>query len=151
MKKNRQKLLRSLVEGLSGIGKEMHSSQGFSFGTLKVSRPQVMILFFIAEQKNSTSVKDLAKFLHITPGGVSQFINNMVVKKLLIREEDVSDRRSINIKMTPVAKRQFNNFKNKYLMSISRVFDSLSLEELERLIELIGKIKRPPGDLVKNL
>ena len=84
----------------------------------------------------------MAKFLHVTPGAVTQFIDGLVEKKLVKREENKNDRRGVNIKLTSSTLRQFNNFRKKYLESASVAFNSLTDNELMQFITLVDKIKK---------
>ena len=99
------------------------------------------MLFFLSDKINVTSVKEIAKFLHVTPGAVTQLIDGLVDKKLVKREEDSSDRRVINIKLTKTTKDRFEDFKKKYFVAISHAFKDLSDIEIGQLIKLINKVK----------
>jgi len=138
---NRQKILQLLIEKFSRIIKNSQTLNNFPFGDCQLSRPQVMILFFIAPKKNGATVKELAKFMQVTPGAVTQFIDILVKKKLVSREGGSGDRRSINIKLTSLAKKQFSHFKKEYLENIGFAFSSFSTAEIYQFIKLISKIK----------
>lgn len=141
MNKTREELLQALIEKMVNVMKSMHGSHGFSFGNFKLSRPQVMILFFIARKKDGVSAKDLATFLNVTSGAITQFIDPLVQKKLISREEDSKDRRILRIKLTKKAKEEFMAFKKSYYTSVSPAFDELSQHEIEQFIFLLNKIK----------
>lgn len=142
MDKNRQELLRALIEKFSSAMKNMHAGQSFPFGDFMLSHQQIMILFFIAKKKGGASVKELAKFINVTPGAITQFVDGLVEKKLVGRKEDARDRRSTSIKLTPAAAKKFNRFEKDYFVAVSLAFDNLSSEELEQFGRLVGKIKK---------
>lgn len=137
----RPELLRDLLEKLSRAIHSMHKDQGFPFGDSLLGKQQVMILFFIYENKGVSSVKDIAKFLGVTSGAVTQFIDGLVNKKIVQREENSKDRRSINIKLTVNSEKIINNFRRKYFESASHSFDFFSDKELKQFIKLVEKIK----------
>lgn len=143
MKINREEILHTLIEKLHHALKEMHAGQSFPFGDYILSRQQVVILFCIAEKEKGVSVKDLTELMHVTPGAVTQFIDSLVEKKLVIREVGAKDRRSIIIKLTPLAKKQFKDFKCTYFSTVSQVFEDFSLADLEQFGLLLEKIKSP--------
>lgn len=143
METNREKILHSLIEDLHRALKEMHAGQSFNFGEYILSRPQVVILFCIAEKDTGVSVKELTLLMQVTPGAVTQFIDSLVEKKLVIREVDPTDRRSIIIKLTPQAKKQFKDFKCTYFSTVGQVFEDFSLAEIEQFSALLAKIKSP--------
>jgi DNA-binding MarR family transcriptional regulator len=119
----------------------MHSEQRFPFGDCLLSKQQVMILFFVYENKGEASVKEVAKFLHVTSGAITQFVDCLVDKKIVKREVNVVDRRSTNIKLTLSTEKKFDNFRKKYLKTASEAFDILNDRELEQFITLVEKIK----------
>lgn len=140
MSKDREELVQSLIEKMTCVVKSMHANHGFPFGELKLNRPQVMILFFISKKKEGVSSKELAKFLNVTSGAITQFIDVLVEKKLVQREEDSKDRRLLRIKLTKTAKDKFEAFKKVYYRSVTPAFDKLSEKEMEQFMILLGKI-----------
>lgn len=141
MQNNRQELLQDVIEKFTQVVHGMHANQSFPFGDCLLGRQQLMILFFVFEKKGSASVKELAKFLRVTPGAVTQFIDALVDKKLVKREENLNDRRSINIKLTNYAEKEFNTFKKKYFINAGKAFISLNDKELKQFTKLLDKIK----------
>ena len=141
MNPSREELLQSLIEKMVNVMKGMHATHGFSFGNFKLSRPQVMILFFIARKKEGVSAKDLAAFLNVTSGAITQFIDTLVEKQLVTREEDPDDRRILRISLTKAAKNEFVSFRKNYYKSVCPAFAALSQAEIEQFILLFNKIK----------
>jgi len=130
-----------LIDKLTQIVHGNHEMRGFPFGDNFLNHKQVIVLFFLSDRINVTSVKEIAKFLHVTPGAVTQLIDGLVDKKLVKREEDLSDRRVINIKLTKITKDRFEDFKKKYFANVSRAFSDFNDIEIEQLIRLINKVK----------
>jgi len=143
MNKDREELLRALVARLVAVMRGMHAGQGFRFAGFTVGPPQVRILFRIASKPEGVSVKELAEVLSVTSGAVTQFIDALVEKGLVKREEDRDDRRLLRIKLTKYASDNFKEFKRDYFASVSRVFDSFSDEEIMQLTGLLMKAKVP--------
>jgi len=65
----------------------------------------------------------------------------LVDKKLVKREENVLDRRSVNIKLTPNTEKQFNEFRKGYLINAGKSFINLNETELKQFIKLLDKLK----------
>jgi DNA-binding MarR family transcriptional regulator len=143
MSKSREELLRALMEKLRFVMMGMHTGQGLRFGEFTVGPPQVRILFYIARKPEGVSVKELAEVLSVTSGAVTQFVDALVEKGLVRREEDHDDRRLLRIKLTEYAHGNFNEFKKGYFASVSRVFEPLSDEEVLRLTRLLMKANVP--------
>ena len=119
----------------------MHTSQSFPFGNFVLAHQQVMIVFFISKNKEGVSVKELAKTLRVTSSAITQFIDGLVEKKLVKRENDEHDRRLIKIKLSPKAAQQFSRFESNNFVKMSQAFENFSISELEQFSKLIGKIK----------
>lgn len=145
MNKTRENLVQSLIEQIGSVIRGMHRNRGFSFGDFMLGWPQVRILFFVAKRKDGVPVKDLAAFFNVTPGAVTQFVDALVEKDLVRREEDQNDRRILRVMLTEFAENEFDRFRESYLTSMSRSFDSLSDGEIEQLISLLAKIDMPSG------
>lgn len=142
MSKKREELLQKLIEKMMSVMKSMHAGHCFPFGELKLSRPQVSIIFFISKNKDGVSAKELAEFLNVTSGAITQFIDPLVNDKLLKREEDAKDRRIIRITLTKLAKDKMVAFKKKYNKSMSASFKKFSEIEISQFISLFNKIEK---------
>ena len=138
---NREELLKTLIEKLTRTIHNINAAQSFPFGDCLLSKQQIMIVFFIYDHKSEASVKEIAKFLHVTSGAVTQFVDSLVDNKIVKREETSSDRRSVNIKLTADTEKQFTNFRKKYFASASRSFAAINDQELKQFIDLVEKIK----------
>ena len=139
--KKRQKLIQLLLEKLGQAMKNIHTIKSFPFGDLQLSQSQIMILFFIVQEKGRAALKDLAKFMRVTPGAITQFIDILVQKKLVVREESRLDRRLISIRLTSQAAKKFHQFKKGYFENASLAFNNLTTEEINQFISFVEKIK----------
>jgi DNA-binding MarR family transcriptional regulator len=144
MAKNRDELLQVMIEKMMNVMKSIHIRHCFPFGELKLSRPHVMILFYLKRKKEGVSSKELATFLNVTSGAITQFIDPLVEQKLVTREEDAKDRRIQRMTLTDIARQKFTSFKKDYYKLVSPVFNELSEKEIEQFIVLLGKIKIEP-------
>jgi DNA-binding MarR family transcriptional regulator len=143
MKNNREQLLHKLLESFSKVAHSMHSDKCLPLGSGSLTKQQFTILFFIFENNGSASVKELASFLKVTPGAITQFVDRLVDNKLVLRTESKLDRRVTNIELTESMKKQFMAIKKSYLISAGKVFSSLSDSELSQLVKLLQKIDNP--------
>ena len=141
MENKRHKILQELITKLTKVIHSTHKEQCFSFDGIALRRQEMVILFFIYEKKGAASVKEIARFINVTSGAVTQFIDGLVEKKLVKRETDLIDRRQVNIKLMPNVKNDFVNFKKKFIESFSQSFSGLSDVELQQLIRLLTKVK----------
>lgn len=140
----RKELLQILTEKMASVMRRVHADQSFRCSELKVSPPQVRILFFIAKQREDVALKDLAEMLGVTPGAVTQFVDALVETNLVKREEDAKDRRIIRIKLTTLALSKLEEFRKGYLASVNRVFSVLSDSEIKEFVALLEKVDANP-------
>jgi DNA-binding MarR family transcriptional regulator len=141
MNKTRTQLLEQLLNHLGYISRSISAPHGFSFGDLVLTKPQVNIFFFVAHRQDGVSVKEIAKFLNVTKGAVTQFIDALVEKNLVKREEDARDRRVQRIRLTEFAQSRFDQFKTSYYLSLNKLFDALTDKEVEQLVSLLEKLR----------
>jgi len=130
--------MQTLIQRMMSIMRHVHHSSIPSEPPL--SPPQVHLLFSIASKQEGISVKELAERTSVTPGAITQFVDGLVEMGLVMREGDPNDRRIVRLKLTELAKSQFDHFRKDYLTSASRVFDVLSNDEIKQLIALFDKI-----------
>src|SRR5260370_35262472 len=118
------------------MSRSISARHGFSFGDLVLTKPQRTIFFFVAHHQDGVSVKEIAKFLHVTKGAVTQFIDILVEKNLVKREEDARDRRLPRITVSEFVESRFVQFKQAYYLSLNTFFELLSVKEGEKLFYL---------------
>lgn len=143
MNKTREELIQTAVGRIMSV---MHYARHHGPpppppGGILLSAPQAMLLFTIAHQPGSISVKDLAEKVGVTPGAVTQLVNALVEKGLVQREGDPADRRVVRLKVTKKATDQFEKFRREHLAAYQPIFDVLSDDDLRQLIALMDKIE----------
>ena len=139
MDKNREDLLQTLIQRLMSVMRHVRHPGPPPEPTL--SPPQVHLLFIIGGSKEEgISVKELAERSSVTPGAITQFIDTLVQRGLVAREGDLNDRRIVRLKLTQLAKSQFERFRKEHLASMFKIFEVLSDEEIKQLIALFTKI-----------
>ena len=141
MNKTRTQLLEQLLNHLGYISRSISAPRGFSFGDVVLTKPQITIFFFVGHHQEGVSVKDIARFLNVTKGAVTQFIDALVEKNLVKREEDARDRRLQRIRLTEFAESRFDQVKQLYYLSLNKLFDTLTDQEVEQLVSLLEKLR----------
>ena len=139
----RDELIQQLFERMFSLMKQIH--RDISPPEPLLSPPQARLLFIIARCKDEgISVKELARIANITPGAITQFMDVLITKDLVRREEDPDDRRVIRLKLTPTARSQMEKFRKDFLGSAARKFDVLSADELKEFVNLLTKVHPEP-------
>lgn len=140
MPTKREDLLQNLIQRMMSVMKHVRH-HGPPPDGIFLSPPQGNLLFLIAHLPNGMSVKELAEHTGVTPGAVTQLIDTLVEKGLVMREGDASDRRIVRLKVTRLAQEQFEKFRQEHLSSFSKVFEVLDDKEIQQLIALMEKIE----------
>lgn len=140
MKTSREDLLQTLVQRMMSVMRHVRHPAPPP-GKLPLSPPQANILFSIAHNKNGIAVKELADFTGVTSGAITQFVDTLVQKGLVMREGYPADRRVVRLKITRLAKDEFERFRREHLASFSKVFEVLDNEEIEQLLGFMEKIE----------
>jgi DNA-binding MarR family transcriptional regulator len=138
MDKEREELLQTLVQRMMSVMKHVRH-RGPPPGPI-LSPPQVHLLFSIGGKKEGISVKELAERLSVTPGAITQFVDPLVEKGLVVREGDTNDRRIVRLKLTEQARSHFEKFRQEHMASMFKIFEVLSNDELKQLVALLAKM-----------
>lgn len=138
MAKNRDELIGTAIHSMMSVMRHVRHHGPPPEPIL--SPPHIHLLFTIAASPDGLSVKELADRSSITPGAVTQFVDGLVEKGLVVREGDPDDRRIVRLKATELAKKKTNQFRKEHLASMSKIFEGLSDEEIEQLIALFTKM-----------
>ncbi|AII61140.1 MarR family winged helix-turn-helix transcriptional regulator [Dehalococcoides mccartyi] len=139
----RDELLQQLLERMFSLMR--HVQRDVSVIKPSLSHPQARLVFIINKYDDSgISVKELARLTSVTPGAITQLIDALIDKKLITRETDTADRRSIKLKLTSAARKEIHQFRKDFFSSIAEKFNVLSTDELKELVSLITKVSPEP-------
>lgn len=112
----------------------------FLFEDLNLSRRQLVILMQIGANSNSITSKEIAESSNVSAGAVSQMLDPLLEKGLIIKEESKEDRRISFLKLTNRAEDLIESFRSSYLASLTPMFKNLNNKEVIDLIKLLNKI-----------
>lgn len=136
----RQSLLQEFFETLSCLKRALASGRSFPFDGCVLSKGQADILMYIAHHKEGVSTKELADYVRVTSGAITQAIDGLVEKGLVQRVEKESDRRIQMISLTGKARETFIDFKKNYYRDLAPMFDTLTDSEVKTLTTLLKKV-----------
>jgi DNA-binding MarR family transcriptional regulator len=121
-------LRRNIVEAIKkeGLKQDLTFSQMEVFG-------------FIGPNGKAT-MKNIAKYLKITPPSATEIISEMEKKGLIKRTSDRDDRRMVYIAFTPMAKKLFHSISKRKELILQKMISRLNIKDrktLERIIKII--------------
>jgi len=106
---------------------------------MQITHPQWIVLHHIKRCK-MINIKDLANLLGITSSAITQIVDGLVKKELLLRKRNKEDRRILDIELSGKAISKFDSIKNTSFNTLSALFDVLDDEELQDYRDLNNKI-----------
>ncbi len=136
----RDELLYKLMEQMRHVTRTLMARHELPLGETPLTHPQVSLLLFISKHPDGVTAKEIANALHITPGAVTQFVDELIAKKLLTRKRHPQDRRAIKITLAAGEKKKFSDLQKKYLTLMQPLFIKMNDQEIEQLIFLLKKI-----------
>lgn len=97
-------------------------------------------------------VSEISRFLGITPPTVTQLINSLEAKQMVVRQADASDRRVVRIKLTERGKIITRRARDHMDASLNKLVEYLGEDESNQLADLLLKVHRfiednPPPNL----
>jgi DNA-binding MarR family transcriptional regulator len=107
--------------------------------TYDLTLPQLRILFDCRDSKDGLTIRQLVELYHMTPGAISQFVDKLAEKKLIVRKEDSDDRRITRLYLTLKAKAKLRDIQKMVHKRVAVLFKDLSDEEILELSRLLSK------------
>jgi len=99
----------------------------------------------ILYKKGDLSQKEMQEILHIQSGSISEIINKLENKSLLIRQKDEKDRRKVILHLTDKGKEDVEAYTQQYQNDVMQYFDVLNAEEKESLEKILQKLLKKEG------
>lgn len=100
---------------------------------------QYLLLQVLAYRGICTS-SQLAKELRVNPGAITAMIDRLDKRNYIVRERNESDRRTINIGITPTGEKVLKNSEAKRTEILGGYLSQMETEEQEKMVILLEKI-----------
>lgn len=150
MKRTREVLFENLMDTIyemSRLVKEYEMTPKYYGIKQKLYMLEAHTIRRIGNQKNIT-ISDLAEQTGRTKGSVSVLIDKLVEKRLVIKEQNNSDKRKWILKLTNLGQEVFNYHENLDRTNYSRILDCIKdisdsqIQETDNLISLIIRFSK---------
>ncbi|MHB8871004.1 MAG: MarR family winged helix-turn-helix transcriptional regulator [Candidatus Doudnabacteria bacterium] len=150
MKYNREEQVKIFFEEIAKLQRLVFSKKDSFLTKYKLSRPQMVVMYFISEGGSKT-IKDIAEIMNISSSAATQMIEGLVRNGFLERVVHPTDRRSVQISMSKIGRKTFDQFKIQHLRQMQNLLVSLSDAEIEVLLKIPAKILKQLENLkVRN-
>jgi DNA-binding MarR family transcriptional regulator len=112
-------------------------------GISGLTPPQLFILRNVARSENGLTFKDLAELAHCSRSTITGVVDTMEKEKLVYREQNPADRRSILVKLDKEGNKVLNQL-YQYIppikINVIDFFFKMSPKELQIIINLLKKL-----------
>ena len=109
---------------------------------LSVSERGVLL---VLGQKQPLNQRQLAEIMHLSPGPVSQYIQRLVVKGYIRKEQDLQDRRNWWLYLTPDGEKVYTYTVDGVVQYTKDLLSSLSFEEQQQLQQYLIRVAKDLG------
>jgi DNA-binding MarR family transcriptional regulator len=145
---NRKQKIEELIENLHSLKRAMVFGASGDMNIPRITPSQWGVLMFI-EQRDGTTVKDIANALEITSSAATQLVDGLVVSRYVARKTSENDRRTVILTLSKNTKTQVDKMKKKALEKFLNFFEVLNDQEFDQYVMLNKKIvekifKNPP-------
>ncbi len=137
---NREALIQNILHSIGTINREFTARGNYPFQSYALGRSHMEILFLLSRQERS--IKQLAEHLYITSGAVTQLVDFLASKKLVVKKEDPQDKRSRLVRLTAESASTVRAFEKQYVAMLAGKFDDLTDEDLDHLYRILDTMRR---------
>ena len=116
---------------------------------LDLTYNQYKTLLTVAEH-GTCSLGDLAKELEVAMSSASQMIDRLVTRELVERNQDASNRRQVNIRLTQKGEKLLADWQQSVLKRYEQVLAQLPPDDRNQLASSLENINRILGRLAGN-
>lgn len=141
-KMNQTSLAESLLNGVSGIARNAN--------TLicdKINHSELIIFHLLMAEEEETGkakiqLSRIVRELCISRPAVTQCVDRLVSRGMLVRCSDPADRRAVYVELTEKGKEYFNKTKKNAMNMINSVISHMGEENASQLAYLMGELKK---------
>lgn len=119
--------------------KELLSPEIWQNVLLDCSKNEILILWLLF-RKHEVNMSQIADYVHVPLNTATGIISRMEMKKLVVRERSLEDKRVVTIKIGESGNDQIKLLLNECMYYGKEVTNSFSSEEIELFFQMLNKI-----------
>ncbi len=135
----RDEMIQAIMEGFHTIRRSFNSNHLGIRNKGEITPSQWPVIASLGARQ-TISLKELTKMLHVSSSAVTQLVDALVAKGFVTRKESPDDRRIILIELTKKARDSLAQMKTKATEHLTTVFSSLTDSDLVEYQRIIGKV-----------
>nr|WP_268978334.1 MarR family transcriptional regulator [Heyndrickxia ginsengihumi] len=112
----------------------------FNVDGLKPSEVRMLMVIYKSSKETGISVSKISQHLQVTSSTVTQLINDLEKKGLVIREIDPNDRRMVRIELTDQGKEMMQKAEKAREQFFNGLVEFVGEEECKELIQQLEKV-----------
>lgn len=136
---HRKKLIEDILSNFHACGHRLRLKPELNSNKPQITHSQWYVLGII-EHATTTSVKEIAQTLGISPSAITQLVDGLVESGLVERTENPKDRRATQLTLSAKGQKQIQAIKKEKMESFASLFEALSDNELVTFHKLQQKI-----------
>ena len=123
------------------LSRSLANPRSTPFGNTVLTRTQLDVLFVLAHAPDSVTPGQLAALLQVTPGAVTQLVDQLREHGLVEQFASDQDGRVRLLRLTSSARSQVEAFENVAIQRSTPWFDTLTDDALAHLVGLLAQVK----------
>lgn len=136
----REELINEIVNAYGTTARLLKSYVHEVMGGEAVGPSQLHLLLSIASWQPAPTQKQLAEYMHITPGALTQLIEPLVEAGYVTRQADTADRRRMHLKLSATGKSTLHTLKLEHAKLFASLLQSLTDDELAVMLKAQQKM-----------
>lgn len=112
--------------------------------------PSQLELLLMVKARSTITAKELAGQLHMTPGGITQFVEALVQSGYIQRTQDSFDRRITHLTISDAGRKKLAALKQHRLCIMEQIMCDLTSGELQVMLRVQQKMLRQMEEAAKG-
>ena len=139
-----------LAELVTRLAWRIRRSQAMAATPLGLTFAQVRLLALIAGSSGVPKMADLARHLEIVPRALTDLVDGLEARGMVVRETDSADRRSTRLSITEPGWEALRHMEGERTQALRSMFASVTIAEQRHVCRTLGKVHSSGGCRVSS-
>jgi DNA-binding MarR family transcriptional regulator len=143
---NIEKFAHRVIELSPQIAKGFVQSEHNYLIKGEITLPQFWTLNYLYSNTKS-KMNSLAKHLKISPAATTGLIDRLIAQKLVVRKDDLQDRRIVWIELTSKGKDIICRIRKQKIRNLIKIFGRISSKDRDHYLNILGRVVKITNSL----